>query len=302
LSLYKRSSCNYSLPNPHPIDTSRIVSIESCGVNEVYDLEVEEDHSYVGGFNGGIPSHNSQSPNLQNIPKDFRAMFVPRAGYTFLELDYAQLEVRITSVLSEEKKILEALDSGKDIHKITASNALGVPYEEVTPEQRQLAKTVIYATSYGAGARKIAETTGRSYQEVKSFLQKFKAAYPNFTSQLKYWSKLAEEKGFLVTPYGFVHHFTGDRIPTQAMNFIPQSTAAMLINIALVKIVNHFQYKGVHPLIQVHDSLLFEVSQDLDQEKVKEEIIEIMSSPQKEVKDYSFPVDGKYGLTWLETH
>ena len=264
---------------------------------EYDDNGIVHPHFNVAGTITGRWS--SSKPNLQNIPPRFRGIFVPRPGHVFLEPDYSQAETRIIAMLSNEQHMLDAWDEGKDIHIFNASKVFAVDYDKVTPEQRQMAKTVIYAMSYGSGPGRIAEKTGRPFKYVKQFMHDFKELFPSYSGILEHWASDAQEHGYLTTPFGFVHHFYGKRIYTQAKNFIPQSSVSSIINIVLCQIVERFPTK-LHPLAQVHDSLLLEISEELDREEVAAEIKQIMEQPWECLGNRSIPVHLNWGETWGE--
>lgn len=101
---------------------SIITSIKPVGIKTVYDITVEDDHTYVGN---NILNHNSQDPNLQNIPRDttssdIKTMFVPPPGYLLLQLDYSQAELRVMAAQAGEKTMIKWFKEGKDIHIMSA--------------------------------------------------------------------------------------------------------------------------------------------------------------------------------------
>lgn len=110
-----------------------ITRFESCGSYPVYDIEVEDDHSYLAA---GVFSHNSSDPNAQNFPKRgelaeaFRKLFVPAKGWVFLECDLSQIELRIAAWMAMEPTMLAIYRSGGDIHAATAASTLGISVEQ----------------------------------------------------------------------------------------------------------------------------------------------------------------------------
>ena len=113
-------------------------------------------------------------PSFQNMPRRgesrIRKAFIAPKGYTIYELDYASQESKIMVHYSRSEFLIEALHVGKDIHKIFASMIFDVPYEEVTKDQRQIAKSVEFAIVYGAGAAKVASMSGIRQDEAKQVM------------------------------------------------------------------------------------------------------------------------------------
>ncbi len=107
---------------------------------------------------------SSSSPNMQNIPRDkaFRGLFRAPEGRAFVIADYSQMELRVAAIMAGEKSLLEAYREGRDTHALTAAMLLGITPDEVTKDQRQLAKAVNFGLLYGQGAKGLqayAETT-----------------------------------------------------------------------------------------------------------------------------------------------
>lgn len=117
-------------------------------------------------------------PNLQQIPKedDYRKCFEAGPGKTLVWGDYSLMELRIVAALAGEEEMIRAFESGKDYHKMTAATIFGVPFEEVTKEQRDPSKNMNYLVVYGGGPNKLAETMSctldRAQQVIDSYLKK----------------------------------------------------------------------------------------------------------------------------------
>lgn len=97
---------------------------------------------------------SSSDPNLQNIPvrteegKKIRSLFVPGEGYdSFISSDYSQVELRVLAHMSEDEGLIRAFLNKEDIHRRTAAEVMGIPFEDVTPEQRSHAKPSTSASS-----------------------------------------------------------------------------------------------------------------------------------------------------------
>ena len=139
-------------------DSVRIESISAAGTYGVYDITVEEDHTYLAA---GIYSHNSNSPNLQQIPSEYdqsklkvKSMFEAPEGFNFVELDFSQVELRNLANVTGDEALINAYNSGEDIHAATAKNLFNT--EDITDQQRQLGKTINFGSVYGAGPKRLA--------------------------------------------------------------------------------------------------------------------------------------------------
>lgn len=243
-------------------------------------------------------------PNLANIPKHkdefgIRRIFVARPGYKLISADWSQAEARVTAILANEEPMLEAFASGRDIHRFVAERLFNKPADEVTKKERHNAKTCLFGLSYGAGYRKLAEQADVSFQEARTFISLFEKAFPAYFAQLQKWSRIGAEEGFLVNPFGRPHSFGGDRVATQARNYIPQSTVADMINISLCQLFHRLQGKDAHILLQIYDQVIVEVAEHLVDE-VKQDILEVMNQPWPELNGHVIPADADVGKNWGE--
>lgn len=134
-----------------------VESIEPIGIHDVWDIEVEDDHSYVAHE---LVHHNSsRNPNLQNLPDPMPSVLTPDPGYVFCYGDLAQAELRCAQQLSGCQVMKEILDA-TDPHRAAAARAFNVPEEEVTKRQRSNAKAVVFGTIYGEDAEHLAQGLG----------------------------------------------------------------------------------------------------------------------------------------------
>lgn len=127
------------------------------------------------------------SPSLHQIPheKHYRECFRAPAGRKLVVADFSQIEMRILAEFSGDDALLAAFNSGADLHRITASNMLGVPLEEVTAEQRSKAKGLNYGIVYGMGAEGLANRINCSVSEAEGLIHKYFAAYPGVARWLQ---------------------------------------------------------------------------------------------------------------------
>ena len=256
-------------------------------------------------------------PNLQNIPirmeigREIRKVFVPREGYVFLDADYSQIELRILAHMSGDQSLIDAYNSGKDIHRITASEVFHTPFEEVTSLQRSSAKAVNFGIVYGMSAFGLAQDLNISNKEAQEYISRYFATYPGIKEFLDASVETGREQGYAVSLFGrrrpipelaegnkYVQRAFGERI---AMNSPIQGTAADIIKIAMIRVNDRIRKEKLRSrlLLQIHDELLVETHPD-ERECVKNILIEEMS----QVAKLSVPleVEVKEGLNWNEAH
>ncbi len=223
---------------------------------------------------------SSTEPNLQNIPvrtelgrRVRRAFIAPEPGWKLLSADYSQIELRIQAHVTQDPTLLEAFQMGQDVHAATAAELFGVPIEEVTPDQRRLAKTANFAIIYGISPFGFAEQTGLSQQQSADFIRRYFEKFRGVEAFQKRLLAEARTTGYVMTLLGRrrtipelkspVHgvRAAGERM---AINAPVQGTASDIIKIAMVRLHAHMteQRMRARMLLQVHDELLFEVPDD----------------------------------------
>ncbi len=217
----------------------------------------------------------SSDPNLQNIPvrtaegRAIRGAFVPREGWMLLDADYSQVELRVVAALAQDPVLLEAFAAGEDIHRRTASEVLGLPMEQVAPEQRSAAKAVNFGLLYGQGAFALAGQLGIPLKEAKAFQERYFERMPKVAAWIEATKAKALEEGRVRTAWGRVRPIpelesankqlqaAGLRV---AVNTVVQGTAADLMRRAMVRLHRVLEAEGLAArlLLQVHDELLLE--------------------------------------------
>lgn len=267
----------------------------------------------TGAETGRISSSN---PNLQNIPirtelgRRIRRAFVAAPGCKLLAADYSQVELRILAHISQDEAMLAAFRAGEDIHRTTAAKIYGVSPEEVTPQQRAIAKMVNFATSYGVSAFGLASRTELSRREAQAFLDTYFKTYPGIKRYVEETIKTAYRQGYVETLLGrrryfpiLKHRSAGQAERRQAeraaINHPIQGTAADIIKIAMIRL--HHQLKerslGSRMLLQVHDELVLEVPE--------EELAEVVPLVRTTMEgafqlDAALKVDIEVGPNWYE--
>ncbi|WP_436795735.1 DNA polymerase I [Actinospongicola halichondriae] len=222
---------------------------------------------------------SSENPNLHNIPvrsemgKEFREAFVPGEGYTLLVADYNQIELRCIAHLAEDPGLIEAFESGTDIHTETAARVFGVEIDEVQSDQRAKAKMVSYGLAYGMEAYGLGQRLNIPTKEAAVILDAYFAAFPNVHAYMDRVVEEAREKGYTETLFGRRRQIpelsssnvrirqAGER---QAMNAGIQGLAADIFKVALVQLDRALEEQGLatRVILQVHDEIICEVPAD----------------------------------------
>jgi DNA polymerase-1 len=267
--------------------------------------------SQTGAATGRL---SSSDPNLQNIPirtprgEQIRRCFVPAEEYLFIVADYSQIELRLLAHLSEDAAFLEAFRRGGDVHRETASIIFDVPLEAVTGEMRARAKTINFATIYGQGAFALARQLGISQDEAREFIELYFDRFAGVRAYLDDCVRVARDRGYAETLFGRRRYIPelkernynirsfGERV---AMNSPLQGSAADLIKRAMLRIDAVLTEEGLDSaiLLQVHDELVVEASED-----AVEETARIVRREMEQAASLSVPlvVDVGVGPNWLE--
>lgn len=214
-------------------------------------------------------------PNLQNIPirteqgRLIRKCFMAEEGYTFVDADYSQIELRIMAHMSHDEKLIDAYKSAKDIHRITASEVFNVPFEEVTELQRRNAKAVNFGIIYGISSFGLSQGLSISRKEAQEYINNYFLKFPDVKKYLDKLVSDAKENGYITTLFNrrrpipelsssnFMQRQFGERV---AMNAPIQGTAADIMKIAMIRVYDRLRREGLKSklIIQVHDELLIE--------------------------------------------
>lgn len=257
---------------------------------------------------------SSTEPNMQNIPvrtelgRNMRRFFIAADGYTLLDADYSQIELRILAHMSGDENMRRAFIEGKDIHASTASQVFGMPQEMVTPEMRRAAKAVNFGIVYGIGAFSLSKDIGVSVKQADSYIKNYLARFSGVDSFMKKTVSDASEKGYAVTLYGrrrYIPELMASNKNIQAfgrraaMNAPIQGTAADIIKIAMVRVYKRLKEEKLDArlILQVHDELIIEVS-----ESDKKRAAEILNEEMTGAAELSVPLpaDVEEGKSWYE--
>lgn len=260
---------------------------------------------------------SSNNPNLQNIPirddigKQVRKAFNCKSDdYVFLSADYSQVELRLMAHLSQDKNMIEAFNSGIDIHTATAAKINKIAVEEVTKEMRSNAKSANFGIIYGVSAFGLARNLNISSSEAKKLIDGYFESYPQVKEYMQKSVQIARDKGFVETIMGRRRYLPDinsrngmvrGMAERNAVNAPIQGSASDIIKIAMNDIFKQFKEQNLKSkmLTQVHDELNFEVLKE-ELETVKE----IVKSKMENAVQISVPlsVEMGVGVNWLEAH
>ena len=259
---------------------------------------------------------SSSNPNLQNIPirdedgKEIRKAFIPDDGCLFFSADYSQIELRIMAHLSEDHNLIEAFNSGYDIHAATAAKVFKKTLSDVTREERSKAKTANFGIIYGISVFGLAERMNVSRGEAKGLIDEYFATYPGVKAYMENSKELARKNGFIETIYKRKRYLPDINshnsvvrgyAERNAINAPIQGSAADIIKVAMINIYKRFKEENLKStmILQVHDELNFNVIPE-EKETVQRIVIEEMQNA------YHMRVpliaDSGWGSNWLEAH
>lgn len=273
-------------------ETTKMLSTFIEGLSEWLDKEgrIHSTYKQHGTVTGRL---SSAEPNLQNIPRDsvIRGIFVAKPGHTLIEADYGQAEFRFWAQYSQDPRMIadiiaSAGDPNKDIHKMTASSAFGIPVSLVTKKQRQDAKAIVFGLMYGRGTWSVAQQLGMSEEEAERVVQIFFGKYPVAKRWLKETVNTARRQGYVMNHFGRIRRLPGinssdevvrSEAERQAKNSPIQSGASDMTCIASMRIKRELEKRKLagQLVLTVHDSVIYEVpDNEVDQSLkiIKEEI------------------------------
>jgi len=259
---------------------------------------------------------SSTNPNLQNIPirdaqgKEIRKAFIPDADSVFLSVDYSQIELRIMAHLSGDANMLEAFNSGHDIHTATAAKIYKIPLDEVTSDMRRKAKTANFGIIYGISVFGLSDRLSIPRAEAKELIDGYFATYPDVKRYMDNAIQKAKENGYVETLFGrkrFLPDINSQNSIVRgfsernAINAPIQGTAADIIKIAMVRIQARLENENLQAkmTMQVHDELNFTVpTAEID--VVTTVVVEEMENAI--TLQVPLIADCGVGANWLEAH
>lgn len=228
---------------------------------------------------------SSTEPNLQNIPirmeegRNIRKAFKSEDGSVLLDADYSQIELRVLAHMSADETLIEAFESGADIHTLTASEVFGVQKEEVTPLQRSHAKEVNFGIIYGMGDFGLSESLKIPLFEAKHYIERYFSTYRSVQPFMERIVADCREKGYVQTLFGRKRQIPELQVKNKnvqahgvrmARNTVIQGTAADIIKIAMIRLYRTLAEKKLRSklILQIHDELILNVPlKELDEVK-----------------------------------
>ena len=330
----KKTKTGYSTDNDvleklnHPIAKLIIQYRELSKLKSTYvdalPLLVDKENKIHTRFNQALTTTgrlSSHDPNLQNIPiktengQKVRKSFIGSDVNKLLSLDYSQIELRILAHISNDVGLLNAFNQDLDIHSATAAEVFSVPVEQVSKDQRRIAKAVNFGIAYGQGAFGLAETLGISRTESKQIIDKYFVKFSGIKEYIENTIESAHKNKYVETLFGRRRYLSelessnamikkfGERA---AINAPIQGTASDIVKLAMID-VNHWlkqkkennHFSTIHMLLQVHDELIFE-GEESELLQAQNQIQKIMESVVR--LKVPLKVNFSIGKNWDQAH
>ncbi|MEK7626761.1 MAG: DNA polymerase [Patescibacteria group bacterium] len=315
-----------SLKDAHPIIPEILEYRETFKIKSTYvepllqakekDGRVRTNFIQTGAATGRLAS---EKPNLQNVPqesswsKELREAFVASPGFTFASFDYAQLELRLLAHMTLEEGLLSAFENNQDIHSLTASRVLKIPFEKITQSERRLGKTLNFGVVYGMGPRAFAQSAGVSFLEARRFIDGYYREFPKIKKWQEKIKTEAKARGYVENLNGRRRYFwTGTSHPKvmgeierAAVNMPLQSLNADILKMAMIKsfeLMKNRRWFGdkARLILTIHDELLFEVRDDILKETVPlfRDLMEGIYPLSGQALSLPLKVEAKTGKNW----
>ena len=242
----------------------------------------------LGTYTGRLSCSN---PNLQAVAKStevfkVKDVFTARPGYLMIQADYKQAEMRLVTHYTKDQLMKELIENDADLHSETA-NRLGIP--------RQAAKRLNFSVIYGIGAKHLSESLRVDLPIARDYLEKYHGLYPGFRKLMYQCEDFAKEYGYIEMWTGRLRHFNVESAdPHKAMSNLIQGGVAEIVRVAISRLFPAITDIGGRMLMQVHDSIIFEVPE--------EQINVALPTIQLIMEDFDFDpkpgVDIEYGYSW----
>lgn len=257
---------------------------------------------------------SSLEPNLQNIPirteegRKLRRFFKAGEGCVLCDADYSQIELRVLASIADDTAMINAFQSGEDIHTSTAAQVFGIPKDMVLPVMRSRAKAVNFGIVYGIGAFSLAKDIGVSRAEADRYIKGYLETYKGVDRYMREVIEHAKRDGYVTTLFGRRRYLPelsasnhalrafGERA---ARNAPIQGTAADIIKIAMIRVSDRLERElpQARLILQVHDELIVECPEEQADTacRILEEEMEHAASLKVKLC-----VDAHCGRTWLD--
>jgi uracil-DNA glycosylase family 4 len=221
--------------------------------------------------------HSSSDPSIHTLPKgsDIRMQFISRwarRGGVIISADAGQAEMRVASSLANDLAMIETICGGVDLHVANAAKIFRIPQDFVSPQQRDIAKTLGFGILYGMSASRLSRATGIPLAESQALIEDFFTAFSGLRVWMdEVWSK-ARKNGLVTTPFGRLRwlpdarlgpndwnaHERLERAKRQAINFPVQSSSSDVVYLALIHIIDEFHRLGMESKVFgfIHDAIV----------------------------------------------
>ncbi len=258
---------------------------------------------------------SSKEPNLQNIPvredegKELRKFFVAKGeDRVLITADYSQIELRLLADFSKCQALIDAFNTGHDVHRETASKVFGVKLEEVTPQMRSRAKAVNFGIIYGISEYGLAKNIGSTPREARGYIDAYFKEYPEVKSYMNQNVLFARENGFVSTLFGrrrYIREINASNFPLRsfgervAMNMPLQGSSADIIKVAMINVHKKLRKENLDAqlILQVHDELIVDCAEK-DRGAVEKILTEEMEGAAKLAVELTVGLG--CGKTWFD--
>ena len=252
-------------------------------------------HSNFNQFGAHSSRFTSSNPNMQQQPssQDWRDVYRAELGNKIITADYSQIELRILAQVSQDEKLIQAYNNNVDLHTLTASKVFNVNMDDVSKEQRSMAKSVNFGVVYGMGPKGLKSNLKNSgvdisEREAEKMINNFYEAYPGVSQYLQKKRKQAMKNYYVKNAAGRILKFNKPDnkkkegyIQRQAQNLPIQSLCADMVKIALSNIYEKLGNDEVKFINTVHDEIVFEAP-----ENKTEKLSEIVKSEMEKAGKY----------------
>lgn len=259
---------------------------------------------------------SSVNPNLQNIPirseegRKIRDAFVPREGCILMSADYAQIELVVLAHMANDKVLQQAFISGEDVHKFTASLIFDKKLEEITSDERRVAKTINFGVMYGMSAFRLAKELSIKREDASSFIKAYFTRYSNVAAFIDNTISKVRKEAKITTLMGHIRNIpkinsknklekaASERV---AVNSIIQGSAAEIMKLGMIRVSKALKENNLKSrlLLQVHDEVILEVPKE-----EQEVVYKLLKDSLENAYKLSIPlrVSIESGNSWGEMH
>ena len=280
--------------------------VDSLSATVASDGRIHTTFSQVAAATGRLASSD---PNLQNIPARsadgmrIRGAFVAGEGFeSLMSADYSQIEMRLMAHLSGDEALIEAFNSGEDLHRTMASMVFGTPVAEVSGEERSRIKATSYGLAYGLSSYGLAAQLGIAVPEASALRDRYFERFGKVRDYLEGLVAQARADGYTQTMFGRRRYLPDLRSSNRqrremaeraALNAPIQGSAADIVKIAMMNVADALSEVGLASrlLVQIHDELLLEVAPG-EAAAVEALVREKMATP----VELSVPLDVAVGI------